>query len=338
MGDTRRLDANKVISKKRFFDAIPVEDCMKGLDLATSPSTSAKVKRLVLITPEDLKTPTIALPTIAVAAGSLTAWASVLYYGAYKGKVSSLWTFPAMTAACFASFTPAHDAMHSSIAKGIYKTPINHLIGIVSGVPLFLPFHAFQHEHLLHHKHTGTDKDPDIVLLQGSVLRRFFVWLLPELLMLRKPTALIKRPKALESVIFHLVVLYLMKMMCNRGMSKTALMKYWILPSRAAWWLLIYRFAYVPHRQHGKHHHTVLDNIYKATNVTGGILNSNGLNLAVPLLNQHLHNIHHLYPRLPFSHYGAIWAKHKVALIAAGTEIRPLYSRRPRRTERTLGR
>jgi fatty acid desaturase len=85
-------------------------------------------------------------------------------------------------------------------------------------------------------------------------------------------------------------------------------------------------FAYVPHRPSGDHQYNAQDNVYKMTNVTGGILRSNGMNLAIPLLNQHLHNIHHLYPQLPFTRYGAIWAKHKDALIAAGTEIHPIYS------------
>ncbi|KAF9948788.1 hypothetical protein BGZ70_002050, partial [Mortierella alpina] len=93
-----------------------------------------------------------------------------------------------------------------------------------------------------------------------------------------------------------------------------------------AYWLLMWLFAYVPHRMEGEHKFNAKDNVYKMTNVTGGILNSNGFNLAIPLLNQHLHNIHHLYPQLPFTHYGAIWAKHKEALIAAGTEIHPVYS------------
>ena len=86
----------------------------------------------------------------------------------------------------------------------------------------------------------------------------------------------------------------------------------------------------MPHRSSGEHQYTVLDNVYKATSVTGGILSSNGMNLAVPLLNQHLHNIHHLYPQLPFTQYGAIWAKHKDALIAAGTEVRPLIYHTPK--------
>lgn len=104
-----------------------------------------RVKRLALISSEDLKTPTIAVPTIAVAVGSVSVWASILYYGAYKKKFSPLVSFPFMTAAIFASFTPVHDGTHSSIAKGKYKAPVNNLVGYFSGIPLTLPFGSYRY-------------------------------------------------------------------------------------------------------------------------------------------------------------------------------------------------
>lgn len=109
------------------------------------PVPPTRVKRLALISSEDLKTPTIAIPTIAVAAGSVGVWASILYYGAYKKKFSPLVSFPFMTAAIFASFTPVHDGTHSSIAKGKYKIPVNNLVGYLSGVPLTLPFGSYRY-------------------------------------------------------------------------------------------------------------------------------------------------------------------------------------------------
>lgn len=104
-----------------------------------------RVKRLALISSEELKTPTIAVPTIAVAVGSVSVWASILYYGAYKKKFSPLLSFPFMTAAIFASFTPVHDGTHSSIAKGKYKVPVNNLVGYFSGIPLTLPFGSYRY-------------------------------------------------------------------------------------------------------------------------------------------------------------------------------------------------
>jgi hypothetical protein len=105
-----------------------------------------RVKRLALISSEDLKTPTVAIPTIAVAVGSVSVWASILYYGAYKKKFSPLVSFPVMTAAIFASFTPVHDGTHSSIAKGKYKVPVNNVVGYFSGIPLILPFGSYRYD------------------------------------------------------------------------------------------------------------------------------------------------------------------------------------------------
>ncbi|KAF9183411.1 hypothetical protein BGZ51_001549 [Haplosporangium sp. Z 767] len=287
-------------------------------------AASTKVKRLSLITSEDLRTPTIALPTIAVSVGSFAVWGSVLYYGAYKKKVSPILTFPVMTAACFASFTPVHDATHSSVAKGPYKKSINNFIGYFSGIPLSLPFGIYRRLHLLHHRYTNTDKDPDVWDARGPMVVRFFKWFIPDVMWIRMVlTGKVKDAKILDGVLFYLGLIWLMKKMNSKGM---AFVKYWLIPQRAAYWLLMWLFAYVPHRPGGDHQYSATDNVYKMTNVTGGILNSNGFNLAIPLLNQHLHNIHHLYPQLPFTRYGAIWAKHKDALIAAGTEIHPVYS------------
>ncbi|KAG0296647.1 hypothetical protein BGZ96_008946 [Linnemannia gamsii] len=290
---------------------------------AGEAAPSTRVKRLALISSEDLKTPTIAIPTIAVAAGSVGAWASIMYYGAYKKKFSPLVSFPFMTAAIFASFTPVHDGTHSSIAKGKYKIPVNNLVGYISGVPLTLPFGSYRQLHLLHHRHVNTDADPDIWDSQGPMVVRAIKWFFPDFFWIRQIlTKKVKNGKILDASIFYLSILWIFKKMSDKNMS---FVKYWLLPQRAAYWLLVWLFAYVPHRPDGDHQFNQKDNVYKTTSVTGGILNSNGFNLAIPLLNQHLHNIHHLYPQLPFTRYGKIWAKHKDALIAAGTETHPVY-------------
>ncbi|CAO3567297.1 unnamed protein product [Mortierella alpina] len=295
--------------------------------LSRSSTQPARVKRLSLITSEDLKTPTVAIPTVAVAAGSLAVWASVLYYGAYKKKVSALLTFPVMTAACFASFTPVHDGTHSSIAKGVHKKTINNVVGYLAGVPLIIPFGFYRQMHLLHHRYTNTEKDPDAWDARGPMVVRFFKWFVPDYFWIRwLVERKVPKPKLVQTGLFYLGITLLMRKMRHKGISRTDILKYWVLPQRAAYWLLMWLFAYVPHRMEGEHKFNAKDNVYKMTNVTGGILNSNGFNLAIPLLNQHLHNIHHLYPQLPFTHYGAIWAKHKDALMAAGTEIHPVYS------------
>ncbi|KAG0020109.1 hypothetical protein BGZ80_004745 [Entomortierella chlamydospora] len=318
----------------RTRNAYPFEfqasaDDLKGVTLLSSASAAkevgpTKVKRLALISSEDLKTPTIAIPTIAVAAGSLAVWGSILYYGAHKRKVSSILTFPIMTAACFAVFTPIHDGTHYSIAKGPYKKVINNLVGNLSGIPLNLPFGVYRQLHLLHHRYTNTEKDPDIWDSQGNMVLRAVKWFFPDYFWIKAVlSGEVKNAKIIQAALYYLGMIFMMKKMNDKGM---AFVKYWLIPQRAAYWLLMWLFAYVPHRPDGDHQFNANDNIYKMTSVTGGILRSDGFNLAIPLLNQHLHNIHHLYPQLPFTHYGRIWAKHKDALIAGGTEIHPVYS------------
>ncbi|KAF9919730.1 hypothetical protein BGZ65_011870 [Modicella reniformis] len=176
----------------------------------------------------------------------------------------------------------------------------------------------------MHHRHTNTDKDPDVWDARGPMVIRFFKWFFPDYFWVK--TVLMGEVK--DANIQHALLYYLAMFLAVRKMScqGVAVLKYWFIPQRAAYFLLVWLFAYVPHRSDGEHRFNAQDNVYKATNMTGGILNSNGFNLAIPLLNQHLHNIHHMYPQLPFTHYGKIWAKYKNELIAAGTEIHPLYS------------
>ncbi|KAF9425286.1 hypothetical protein BGZ76_003330 [Entomortierella beljakovae] len=291
---------------------------------ATSEVTPGKVKRLALISSEDLVTPTIAIPTIAVAAGSLATWGAIIYYGAHKRKISSVLAFPIMTFACFASFTPIHDGTHYSIAKGPYKKLVNQLVGNISGIPLNIPFPVYRQLHLMHHRYTNTENDPDLWDSQGPMVARCFKWFFPDYFWIKAVlTGHVKDAKIFKAAVFYLSMVLMMAAMHKKGM---AYVKYWLLPQRFAYWFLAWLFAYVPHRPDGDQKFSATENIYKMTSVTGGIMRSDGLNLAIPLLNQHLHNIHHLYPHLPFTHYGHIWAKHKDALIAAGTEVHPIYS------------
>ena len=46
---------------------------------------------------------------------------------------------------------------------------------------------------------------------------------------------------------------------------------------------------------------------------------------SVLLLHQNYHNIHHLYPYIPFYKYGSIWAKHRQELIDRGTRVLPFF-------------
>ncbi|KAG0345957.1 hypothetical protein BG004_002748, partial [Podila humilis] len=222
---SRKIEAILLTPSKAA--AVAAAAASAGLDSATP---NAKVKRLALISSEELRTPTIAIPTVAVAAGSVLVWASILYAGAHKRWVSPVLTFPFMTAACFASFTPVHDGTHSSIAKGPYKKWGNYLVAQVSGIPLLLPFGVYRQLHLLHHRYTNTDKDPDVWDARGPMVFRFFKWFFPDYFWIKTVlSGEVKNPRILEASLFYLAMIALTKKFHNRGM---AYVKYWLIPQR----------------------------------------------------------------------------------------------------------
>ena len=95
---------------------------------------------------------------------------------------------------------------------------------------------------------------------------------------------------------------------------------FWVGPLLGASAYLMFVFDYLPHRPHLVPHKT---DPYASTSVLvlGGL---DGV-LTPFLFSQNYHNIHHLYPFLPFYQYGAIWRKHKDELIRRGTRVLPLY-------------
>ena len=99
----------------------------------------------------------------------------------------------------------------------------------------------------------------------------------------------------------------------------------WIIPAYLSIIILSYLFDYLPHRDHK---FTIQTNKYKATNMTEGIFNNNPNTqlLSILTLNQlTYHNIHHLYPRIPFYRYPGVWIKQKEELINRGTPIQSIF-------------
>lgn len=92
-----------------------------------------------------------------------------------------------------------------------------------------------------------------------------------------------------------------------------------LLPRVATDTFLAYSFDYAPHHPHAVPRST---DIYACTSMIGGLLDpEDGIDLTYPLLYQNYHNIHHLYPTVPFYKYPALWLNHRKELLALGTPI-----------------
>jgi len=82
---------------------------------------------------------------------------------------------------------------------------------------------------------------------------------------------------------------------------------------------LAYSFDYAPHHPHAA---SRADDVYGCTSMIGGLLTpTDGVDLTVPLIYQNYHNIHHLYPTIPFYKYPILWRNHKKNLLELGTPV-----------------
>jgi len=100
----------------------------------------------------------------------------------------------------------------------------------------------------------------------------------------------------------------------------------WIIPSAIAIIILSVLFDYLPHRYYET---DIRDNKYAITNMTHGLFSTDGeINKWVALLTFNqltYHNIHHLYPRVPFYKYPQIWKEKKDILLERGTPVQSIF-------------
>ena len=82
---------------------------------------------------------------------------------------------------------------------------------------------------------------------------------------------------------------------------------------------LAYSFDYAPHHPHEA---SRAEDVYGCTAMIGGLLSpDDGVDLTVPLIYQNYHNIHHLYPTIPFYKYPVLWRNHRKVLLELGTPV-----------------
>ena len=267
-----------------------------------------------------VKIPLIAWPTILLTLGCIAVEVTVFFL-LHNNLINCYLALGINTIIVYGVFTPMHDASHGSVASRQYSF-LNSVIGNLAGFCFPVPFPAFKHIHLMHHKHTNEEEDPDKWAGRGPFYLLPFRWMTIEIkyytIYLPK---LHTRPIreaiwAVTSLIGMITIIYTLY---NNGYDK-AVVWAWILPGRLATAILACFFDYLPHRPHII---SKKENPYIATNVTSLIGTQTSI-LTWPLLHQNYHNIHHLAPYIPFYMYSTVWNTLKSDLIAKGTKIKPI--------------
>ncbi len=276
-----------------------------------------------------------AWPTIVLFVALLAAYVSVIALGV--SNALPLWAcmfINGVLAYCF--YTVHHEANHGNVSGRYSKLRwIDQLLGNVAAIPLHLNFVSYAPSHLLHHAHTNQpDRDPDYFMAgPGRIIVPRWVasTVLKNVLALpivgpRVPAVLpeklaagahlfVTRRKGLRYYTQACLAVLALSFVLGVGVDVLFL---WWLPAQIGALILQVWFVWLPHHDFSE------TSRYRNTRIRGWI----GSNIM--LLGQDHHLIHHLYPRVPFYRYRALYREIRPSLVQQGARIH--FGLRPAKT------
>lgn len=265
--------------------------------------------------------PAVAWPTLALALILPTSFAAIVALG--FARALPLWICtPLLALVSYAHYTLVHEAVHGNVvSKPRGLAWINTLVGWIGALGLGLGWPLLQRTHVLHHSHTNTERDPDIVV-KGTLLQLVVKWVR------MFPTAIIpifmlryidrSRYRNLEGVLStaeiwqsSLVALGSLTLLAAAIFTGHAIdwLCLWFLPTRLGILILNIFFQWLPHHpfdRTDRYHNTRISLWFGGTFLT---------------LQQNLHLMHHLWPSVPFYNYARLYHALRPVLVAEGSRI-----------------
>lgn len=270
--------------------------------------------------------PPVAVPTILLTLLLVPAQLTLLGLG--LGGAASPWllTLP-LGIGAYLFYTPAHEAIHRNIVRAAWFEPVNALIGWWAALLTGMTWPLLRRTHLAHHIHTNGERDPD-AFVQGS---------LPRLCAM-----------AAVSVLTNLVPVPLWRLVYRDRMPNLGYLDAWkVMPARewrqhqlvhgvmcmAVWSAVVAGHAglvfalYVVPATIGRllmgiflswmpHRPFISGDRYTQASLHKGRL------LAVASAGHSMHLIHHLWPRVPFYRYHALYRRLAPLLHERGVTLR----------------
>lgn len=243
--------------------------------------------------------------------------------------VTSAWLATSVLAALtYMAYTPLHEAVHGNVhGSNLRLKWLNDLCGYLVAPLIAVPYQSHRVEHFTHHRYTNQpDKDPDFmvsgmgrgpisavvtvvrfILLQNTFFVRTY-W---------QKASLKERGIYICEVMFSLGwrVAFLVAV-DQAGSVVVILLGYFLGGFFTAYW-----FAYRPHVPY--------NNQERYRNTSSLIMPRWMKPLEWFWLGQNLHAIHHLFPRVPFYRYHALYREIEPVLRAHGTPMLGVFSRKP---------
>ena len=275
-------------------------------------------------------------------------------------KYSFYYTIPLSILGTYSLFPVIHDGSHRTISNiKLY----NEVLSYLAGIPFFFaPFPTWRFIHLRHHQFTNIPaKDPDYYAGGGvknkmvlplrwvTHVIHYYIYVIRELYnkIYYSITKKLLKDNSYELNNFKnitldrniqsgvkIFTLTIAAILINIFMAFYAfknnffndLAVLWIIPSALTIIMLTFLFDYLPHRDYET---DIRESKYKSTNMTHGLFKTSGkINNCISLLTCNqltYHNIHHLYPRMPFYKYPEIWEKERERLIELGTNVQSIF-------------
>ena len=263
--------------------------------------------------------PTVALGLLFVAAYG-SAVASVL------AGVLSLWiAVPVVAVVTYLSYTILHEAVHGSIGGNERSLRwLNKAMGYMAAWITMIPFTAHRYEHMAHHRYANDEeRDPDFHMgsmrdsLLAPVRAALQAWVSQFIYYAkhRWADAPPRQNLALCAEVAAALLPRLAVILAGYWVEGLALFVLaWIIGAI----ILIYLFAYVVHRPH--------EQVGRYVD-TATVLPPDAPALRTGLnwlwMFQNYHSIHHLFPRVPFYKYAALYDEIEAVMEAKQA---PVYS------------
>ena len=260
------------------------------------------------------------------------AWRTVLLFAGILAGVSavaaltvtghlSYWAaIPINAFLIYLIFTPLHEAVHDNIvSRSTRNRWLESLIGHVSGFVLLAPYPGFRYLHLHHHQHTNDPvEDPDywvksnnylMVILRCMVIQPVYIIHLYKIA--RDPVAM---RAFIDEMIYVAAYIPVIAAAYWLGFGNN-LMLLWVLPGYIGVVMCPLMFDWPVH-----HPHTARGRF----NDSAILLFPKSIRWFMdPIFCGHAyHLMHHLYPRIPFYHYGTAYYAMQRELAAIGAPVR----------------
>ncbi|HEX8263754.1 MAG TPA: fatty acid desaturase [Allosphingosinicella sp.] len=221
----------------------------------------------------------------------------------------------------FAYYTLVHESIHGNVVRDPRHAWVHQLLGWWGSLNMMTSYPALRRIHLLHHRHTNTDDDPDYNLCHGPLwksvgrvvfLRTLLLLPLPIVRLVPAASYTIKQARLTpDEMKIHAVTVTALQLAfwvaVALGYAGIAILLYWI-PMMIGLVLLNVFFQWLPHVPFDKTDRYGKARVYLP--VAHRIL-----------LGQNLHLGHHLWPSVPFYNYRPLNERLRPQFESAGARL-----------------